>query len=218
MLISAVPSLDLPAWDPRQDERRYNQHVQDVRAGYLNLDRDLVRAGLHQDTGFEACDLLGPDNELIHVKRARGSAPLSHLFSQALVSAQTLAYNSDARAEFTTKVRDHPKGRILPADFMPKKVIFGVMLKDGAPLTADTLFPFSQVALAHTATELCHSPRRNPVWPPMTPCVGRNSLVILSRMATTGWTPLDSPGLGRPQVARVSAGQRPYRQFVDLRP
>jgi uncharacterized protein (TIGR04141 family) len=153
-LISAAPSLDLPAWDPARDERRYNQHVQDVRAGYVNLDRDLVRAGLHEDTGFEACDLLGPDNELIHIKRARASAPLSHLFSQALVSMQTLANNADARADFIAKVHDHPRGRTLPADFQPKKVIFGILLKDGEQLSADTLFPFSQVTLAHTAREL----------------------------------------------------------------
>jgi uncharacterized protein (TIGR04141 family) len=44
-------------------------------------------------------------NELIHVKRARGSSPLSHLFSQALVSAQALATSSDARAIFMAKVR-----------------------------------------------------------------------------------------------------------------
>ena len=36
------------------------------------------------------CYLLDPGNELIHVKRARGSAPLSHLFSQGLVSVQSL--------------------------------------------------------------------------------------------------------------------------------
>jgi uncharacterized protein (TIGR04141 family) len=153
-LLSGDPSLDLPAWDPSWHERRYNEHVQDVRPGYLNLDRNLVRAGPHQATGFEVCDVLGPDNELVHIKRAKGSAPLSHLFSQALVSVQALAHNSDARAQFTTKVRDCPKGRPLSADFQPKKVVFGILLKDGDPLNADTLFPFSQVTLTHTAREL----------------------------------------------------------------
>jgi uncharacterized protein (TIGR04141 family) len=152
-LMSAAPSLDLPAWDPEYNERRYNQHVQDVRAGYINLDRDLIRAGL-QHTGFEACDLLGPDNEFIHIKQARGSAPLSHLFSQGLVSMQTFANSADARADFVAKVSQHTKGRTLPADFLPKKIIFGILLKGGKQLTADTLFPFSQVALAYTAREL----------------------------------------------------------------
>lgn len=67
---------------------------------------------------------------------------------------QTLANNADARADFTAKVRDHAKGRTLPADFQPKKVIFGILLKDGEQLSCDTLFPFSQVTHACT-----HCPR-----------------------------------------------------------
>jgi uncharacterized protein (TIGR04141 family) len=154
-LLNSTPSLDLPAWDPSWPERRYNEHVQDVRAGYLNLDRDLIRAGLHQTTGFEVCDLLGPNNELVLIKRAKGSAPLSHLFSQALVSVQTLTNNSDARTRLATKVDKCSRhGRHLPPNFQPKKVAFGILLKHGDLLTADTLFPFSQVTLAHTAREL----------------------------------------------------------------
>jgi len=153
-LLGGIPSLDLPAWDLSRDERRYNEHVQDVRPGYICLDRNTVRAGLHREHGFEACDLLGPGNELIHVKRAHGSSPLSHLFSQGLVSAQALATSSAARAVFTSKVRAHPKGRNLPSDFQPKKVIFAILLKNGEKLAPDTLFPFSQVTLANTARDL----------------------------------------------------------------
>jgi uncharacterized protein (TIGR04141 family) len=70
------------------------------------------------------------------------------------VSAQALATSSQARAAFTAKVRAHPKGRDLPADFVPKKVVFAILLKNGEKLTPDTLFPFSQVTLASTAREL----------------------------------------------------------------
>jgi uncharacterized protein (TIGR04141 family) len=70
-LLCGIPSLDLPKWGLGSDERRYNEHVQDARPGYICLDRDPVRAGLHREHGFEACDLLGPGHELIHVKRAR---------------------------------------------------------------------------------------------------------------------------------------------------
>jgi hypothetical protein len=66
----------------------------------------LVRAACSRMT----CRMVGGlrssrGNELIHVKRARGSSPLSHLFSQALVSAQALATSSDARAILMAKVR-----------------------------------------------------------------------------------------------------------------
>ncbi len=39
-------------------------------------------------------------------------------------------------------------------DFCPKKVVFAILLKKGEDLTADTLFPFSQVTLVHVAKVL----------------------------------------------------------------
>ena len=46
------------------------------------------------------------------------------------------------------------KGRGLPEGFRPSKVVFAILLKDGTDLTADTLFPFSQVTLVQTARTL----------------------------------------------------------------
>ncbi|MFG2362545.1 DUF6119 family protein [Streptomyces mirabilis] len=42
----------------------------------------------------------------------------------------------------------------MPEDFRPSKVVFAILLKDGTDLTADTLFPFSQVTLVQTARTL----------------------------------------------------------------
>lgn len=147
------PSLDLPTWDLRKDprEEQYNAHVPDVRPGYVCLDQKKVRGPLHTGNGVEVCDLLGPDNELVHVKRAEGSKPLSHLFWQGLVSAQALISSPEARARFVERVQGERNGRALPPDFIPKKVVFAILLKTGEQLTPDTLFPFSQVTLAHTA-------------------------------------------------------------------
>ena len=55
---------------------------------WTRTERSATRSGARSP--LEICDLLGPGNELIHVKRAEGSAPLSHLFSQGLISAQSL--------------------------------------------------------------------------------------------------------------------------------
>lgn len=154
-LIPAQSAYDLPTWDQSWAERRYNQHVQDNRPGYLNLDANLIRAGLHTNPGFEACDLLGPDNELIFNKKAEGSEPLSHLFSQAYVSIQTIINNPDAQARLAEKVKRASSGRReLALPYTPTKIIFGILLKNGKTLTPDTLFPFSQVTLAQTAREL----------------------------------------------------------------
>lgn len=153
-ILSKPSSVHLPPWDLAWDERRYNEDVGDLQSGYVCLDRRGVRDRLHNRAGVEACDLLGPDDELIHVKRAHGSAPLSHLFSQGSVAARTLKNSPDARKHLAARVAQFKPGRILTADFMPKKVVFGIMLKDGERLTTDTLFPFSQVSLVSTVRAL----------------------------------------------------------------
>jgi uncharacterized protein (TIGR04141 family) len=102
----------------------------------------------------EICDLLGPDDELVHLKQASGSSPLSHLFAQGLVSAQSLIFSPDAREDFATKIAKFGYGRAIDSAFVPKKVVFAILLKKGHDLTLDTLFPFSQVTLANTARVL----------------------------------------------------------------
>jgi len=153
-ILEAPPSLDLPAWSVTWAERDYNDWVPLNREGYVCLDRRSIRGGLHRRSGVEVCDLLGPGNELVHVKRAHGSAPLSHLFSQGLVAAEALLNSPDVRARFTAAVREYGRGRTVPEDFTPKKIVFAILLKDGEHLSPETLFPFSQVTLAHTARTL----------------------------------------------------------------
>jgi uncharacterized protein (TIGR04141 family) len=153
-LFKAIPSLDLPAWYPGEIEGDYNVRVPDARPEYLCLDKNRrVRNPLGRRSPLEICDLLGPDNELIHVKRAKGSEPLSHLFFQGLVSAQSLIYGpSHVRERFIDAVAK--LGRTLPQDFKPKKVVFVILSENGKQLTPDTLFPFAQATLAHVARAL----------------------------------------------------------------
>ncbi|MGV9308716.1 DUF6119 family protein [Nonomuraea sp. NPDC003727] len=153
-VVSAAPSLDLPAWRTGWKEEDYNSNVPKLRDGYVCLDRKGVRNPLNRTNAIEICDLLGPDDELIHVKKASGSSPLSHLFYQALVSTQSLTASHEVREQFASLVAKHSPKRNVPLDFQPKKVVLAVLLKNGERITADTLFPFSQITLAHTAITL----------------------------------------------------------------
>lgn len=93
------PEWTLPAWEaaPRNKDGRvveaaYNLHVAARDNRFLCLDRSLLTTRAHP-RGFEACDLLGPDNVLVHVEKVSGrtgSSVLSHLFAQGLVSAESL--------------------------------------------------------------------------------------------------------------------------------
>ncbi len=157
-LFPPVTSVDLPAWSipVGRDEGDYNRYVQTVRPGYTCLDRyQRVRSPLAPRSSLEICDVFGPNGELIHVKRASGSAPLSHLFSQGLVSAQTLLYGpAEVRRRFAEGLAERGNGRSLPLDYTPKKVIYAILLENGKTLTPATLFPFSQVTLAYAARVL----------------------------------------------------------------
>jgi uncharacterized protein (TIGR04141 family) len=155
-LFATTPSIALLPWSLSRGcaERDYNQYVAARSNGrLLCLDRNqTVRNPLGIGSSLEICDLLGPENELIHVKRAKGSAPLSHLFSQGLNSAQSLiAGPAVVREQFIESVASVPHGRPLPRDFKPVKVVYAILLENGKALTADTLFPFSQATLAHAA-------------------------------------------------------------------
>ncbi|WP_411112747.1 TIGR04141 family sporadically distributed protein [Streptomyces sp. 029-5] len=150
-LITGTPSVDLPAWGLGDTERKYNESVPDLRPGYVCFDRDNVRTALHRGNGVEICDLLSPDDVLVMVKRAKGSDALSHLFGQAVVAVQTLLHSPDAMDGFARKVATARPGRALAEGFRPSKVTFAILLKKGIDLTADTLFPFSQVTLVQTA-------------------------------------------------------------------
>jgi uncharacterized protein (TIGR04141 family) len=85
---AAVPcNLVFPPY--RADhEGAYLRRIADNKNFYL-LDQKLVR--LPGAGGpFEFCDLLTPDHQIIHVKKYSSSSVLSHLFSQAYVSAEAL--------------------------------------------------------------------------------------------------------------------------------
>ncbi|MET7709889.1 DUF6119 family protein [Micromonospora sp. NPDC005413] len=145
-ILAGPASFALPAWTADlTDEAKYNVHAAEV-CGLTLLDRKLLQTNQHPRR-IEACDLLGPDNELIHVKRAKGSAALSHLFAQGAVSVDALRYEADARNALVEMVKRQPSGRVVDLNFQPRKVIYAIALGSGKPLTVDSLFTFAQVAL-----------------------------------------------------------------------
>ncbi|WP_188196120.1 TIGR04141 family sporadically distributed protein [Nonomuraea sp. SYSU D8015] len=151
-LFTGTPTVALPMRHASQDEKAYNNYVADVCAGYLCMDRALVRTKFFIGNGFEACDLLGPDDVLVHVKFARGADTLSHLFTQGVVSTQALLQSDEALRRFKEKVEEASGGRRgVPENFRPRKVVFAIHLKTGATLTPQSLFPLARVALANAA-------------------------------------------------------------------
>ncbi|MFE5033164.1 TIGR04141 family sporadically distributed protein [Streptomyces sp. NPDC056683] len=154
-LFPPSPSVSLPAWADGESENAYNNRVADDRPGWLCLDTRNVSNPLRPRDQVEICDLLMPDGTLVLVKRAGGSGPLSHLFSQARVAVELLQESAQVRTEFTTKVARLSGAEILlPDHFTPKHIVLGVLLKNRENLTAGSVFGFSQITIAQTAKAL----------------------------------------------------------------
>jgi uncharacterized protein (TIGR04141 family) len=159
-IFSSQSSLSLPPWPlevkksgkiSRASERRYNEQVASKDDSFVCLDRKLIHTEQHPG-GIESCDLLGPGYELIHVKRLDDSVSASHLFGQALVSAEALRSQSDAQAAMRDRVVQQSNGaRTLPVDYRPRKVVLAFA---GRAATPEALFTFSQVTLNRCAKRL----------------------------------------------------------------
>ena len=146
-ILNRPASVVLPPWtEELANEDCYNREAAEKHPGLVLLDKKLLRTGQHPH-GIEACDLLGPNGELIHVKRASGSSPLSHLFAQGVTSFDALRYDNQARTRFRDLVRAQPGGPDLPEDFRPRTVVYAIALSAGRTVTVDSLFTFAQVAL-----------------------------------------------------------------------
>ncbi|MER6588193.1 DUF6119 family protein [Micromonospora chalcea] len=146
-ILNRPSSVVLPPWtEELANEDCYNREAAKKHPGLVLLDKKLLRTRQHPH-GIEACDLLGPNGELIHVKRASGSSPLSHLFAQGVTSFDALRYDNQARNRFRDLVRAQPGGPDLPEDFRPRTVVYAIALSAGRTVTAESLFTFAQVAL-----------------------------------------------------------------------
>lgn len=97
---ATISNLNFPRYGT-DHEGPYLRRIADNADFYL-LDQKLIRL-TGTASSFEFCDLLTPEHHIIHVKKYSSSSVLSHLFSQAYVSAEALI-NS---AEVTTQVNEY---------------------------------------------------------------------------------------------------------------
>ncbi|GAA4701385.1 hypothetical protein Prum_058860 [Phytohabitans rumicis] len=155
-ILAGPSTVALPPWtSDLADEDAYNRWAGRPASGYVLLDKRFLKTRQHnRGPGIEACDLLGPDNELIHVKRGSRSAPLSHLFMQGEVAVDALLHEPDARERLVAMVRAREPKAMIDVTFKPRKVVYAIALDPGKTLNADTLFTFSQVALYRAARRL----------------------------------------------------------------
>lgn len=95
-------SVPLPDYDVPLEDAYNKKLVDSDKEKYFLLDKKLIHISR---SSFEVCDVLTSDKKLLHVKNAKGSALLSHLFNQGLVSAECLK-DVELRKQINNKLSD----------------------------------------------------------------------------------------------------------------
>ncbi|MEZ4222622.1 MAG: TIGR04141 family sporadically distributed protein [Polyangiaceae bacterium] len=96
--ISAIPSTRCPLieYSTPDDEAKYNRRLAKSLQGSCLMDRKNITYGGGKSR-IEFCDVLTSSRQMLHVKRYRGSAVLSHLFAQGAVSAAAFVADAEFR-------------------------------------------------------------------------------------------------------------------------
>lgn len=155
-ILARPASVTLPPWTKSDDhdEDWYNKEVA-KQDGYVLLDKKTVRTKFFRGGGLEIADALGPSGQLVCVKKADNStAPLNHLFAQGRVAVETLRLDREIREKFLAKLQELAPDHPVDKSFATPLLVLGILLKDGVPVTVDSLFAFAKISLLHTATML----------------------------------------------------------------
>lgn len=155
--LQAIPqhtARALPDAGTHDTETIYNASVvaSDPNALSLLHAKDISYGGGR--SRIEVCDFLSLGKQLYHIKDYHGSATLSHLFSQGVVSARLLLeadFRSKMRAKYGVIV-EHviPDTNITPSEY---EVVFGIICEPSRSIPSGLPF-FSKVRLLEAAREL----------------------------------------------------------------
>ena len=147
-----IDNNELPRY-AHNSEEEFNEYVGELSPErFAVMDRKLVRYPLPTDA-VEFCDLYSATRQIIHVKRYRGSATLSHLFSQGIISAELFCSSSGFRAAVNELL---PVPFRLPdVDEVPERNAFAVVFAIVSQSQHALVLPFfSKVNLKNAARYL----------------------------------------------------------------
>lgn len=149
----SIPKTEIIGKTAFLNEQELIADIEATRADLLKLDQTKINPGGVRYANLEPCDFFSEEKQFIHLKDGHSSGPISHLWSQGVVSAEAFVSDEDFRKKLRSKVRSlsprfaHllPKAseRVTREDY---RVVYGVMRKPYADGTLGLPF-FSKVSL-----------------------------------------------------------------------
>jgi uncharacterized protein (TIGR04141 family) len=149
----SIPKVTIIGATTCRNERQLIADVHTNRPDLLKLDQVPINPGGVSYANLEACDFFSTDKQFIHLKDGHSSGPISHLWSQGVVSAEAFVSDPEFRKKLRAKVRSFGRGfeghlpksteKVVRDDY---EVVFGIMRKPYADGSVGLPF-FSKVSL-----------------------------------------------------------------------
>lgn len=134
-------------------ENDYSKDFVSLNENYLLcMDRQNISYGGGQSK-VELCDILTTDNKFIHIKPYSGSATLSHLFNQAVVSAELVLGDAAFRAKANIKICELSNNQSFQISTAIRPDVILAIISDN-DLERPQIPFFSKVALRYTKRRL----------------------------------------------------------------
>jgi|WetSurMetagenome_2_1015567.scaffolds.fasta_scaffold02226_8 uncharacterized protein (TIGR04141 family) len=147
-----LSDIILPKYD-HLDEADYNKKITEENSNFLLMDRNnIFHGGGHNQIEF--CDILDKKNKIIHIKHYGGSAVLSHLFQQGLISGELFVSDPEFRKKLNKKLKSGWKlndssQKIIPSDY---EIVFAI-ISNGMEERPNIPF-FSKVSIKNVTRRL----------------------------------------------------------------
>ncbi|MGV0761145.1 DUF6119 family protein [Tistrella mobilis] len=156
----AIPKVAIIGETTCANEQDLISDIEKNRNDLLKLDRTKINPEGVKYANLEPCDFFSDKKQFIHLKDGRSSGPISHLWSQGVVSAEAFVSDGDFREKLRETVKSLRNGfeSHLPAsnDRVVREnyqVVYGVMRERYADGSIDLPF-FSKVSLQAAAERI----------------------------------------------------------------
>lgn len=155
-----VPTVEIVGKTKCLNEEDLIAEICASRKDLLKLDREKINPEGTKYANLEPCDFLSDKKEFIHLKDGHSSGPISHLWSQGVVSAEAFVSDATFRKKLRAKVRGFGRGfevhlpkstdKVVREDY---KIVYGIMRKPYANGSLGLPF-FSKVSFQAAAERI----------------------------------------------------------------
>lgn len=156
----SIPKMTIIGKTRCINERELIKDISDNRTDLLMLDQTKINPDGVKYANLEPCDFFSDKRQFIHLKDGHSSGPISHLWSQGVVSAEAFVSDAVFRKKLRAEVRSLGRGfeSLLPksterVDRDTYQIVYGIMRKPYADGRLDIPF-FSKVSFQAAAERI----------------------------------------------------------------